>query len=88
MDEDDLLACARYVGLNPVRAGLTARAVDGPWSSVRAHLGDAPDRLLTPAPLAERLAGRAQAVFDLDVEAQARGRLRWASLTAPVPLFG
>jgi putative transposase len=81
MDEDYLLACARYVGLNPVRAGLTARAVDWPWSSVRAQLGGAPDRLLRPAPLAERLAGRAQAFFDLDVEAEARDRLRRASLT-------
>jgi len=81
MDEDYLLACARYIGLNPVRAGLTARAVDWPWCSVRAHLGAAHDALLTPAPLAERLAGRAQGFFDLDVEAEARGRLRRASLT-------
>ena len=31
MDEDYLLTCARYVGLNPVRAGLTERAIDWPW---------------------------------------------------------
>jgi len=29
MDEDYLLTCARYVGLNPVRAGLTARESRG-----------------------------------------------------------
>ena len=28
MDETYLRACARYVGLNPVRAGLVARAID------------------------------------------------------------
>lgn len=80
MDEDYLLACARYIGLNPVRAGLTARAIDWPWSSVRAHLGAA-DPLLTPGPLAERLARRAPCFFDLDVEEEARRRLRRAALT-------
>jgi putative transposase len=38
MDETHLLACARYVELNPVRAGLTERAERWPWSSARAHL--------------------------------------------------
>jgi putative transposase len=38
MDERHLLACGRYVELNPVRAGLVARAEDWPWSSARAHL--------------------------------------------------
>ncbi len=38
MDEDWLLARARYVALSPVRAGLVARAEDWPWSSARAHL--------------------------------------------------
>jgi putative transposase len=54
MDERHLLACARYVELNPVRAGLTARAEDWPWSSARAHLGGAGDGLTDPAPLLER----------------------------------
>jgi len=38
MDEAHLVAAARYVSLNPVRAPLPARARDWPWSSVRAHL--------------------------------------------------
>ena len=38
MDEDHLLAAARYVALNPVRARLASRAQDWRWSSVRAHL--------------------------------------------------
>lgn len=33
-----LAAAARYVELNPVRAGLAARPEDWPWSSARAHL--------------------------------------------------
>ena len=81
MDEDYLLACTRYVGLNPVRAGLTARAIDWPWSSVRAHVEGRADPLLTPGPLAGRI-GAAMAHFhDLDVEDEARRKLRQASTT-------
>ena len=81
MDEDYLRQCARYVGLNPVRAGLTSRAMDWPWSSVRAHVEGLPDRLLTPGPLAERLGGEMAGFFDLDVAAEARQALRRASTT-------
>lgn len=79
MDEDYLRTCTRYVGLNPVRAGLTARAIDWPWSSVRAHVEARPDPLLTPAPLAERLGAAMAGFFDLDVEEDARRKLRRAS---------
>tara|TARA_A100001037_G_scaffold180427_1_gene161770 strand:- start:266 stop:931 length:666 start_codon:yes stop_codon:yes gene_type:complete len=51
MDEPHLLACARYVELNPVRAGLVRRARDWKWSSARAHLKGADDALATVAPL-------------------------------------
>ncbi len=34
-----LLACNRYVELNPVRAGLVAHPVEYPWSSYRAKVG-------------------------------------------------
>jgi putative transposase len=46
MDEQYLLACARYVEMNPVRAKLARRAQDWKWSSARAHLGLAADPLL------------------------------------------
>jgi putative transposase len=39
MDEPHLLAAARYVELNPVRAGKVKRAQDWKWSSAKAHLG-------------------------------------------------
>jgi putative transposase len=54
MDETYLLACARYVELNPVRARLVARARDWRWSSARAHLAGRDDELVTVAPLLER----------------------------------
>jgi putative transposase len=51
MDGAHLLACARYVELNPVRAGLAARAQDWPWSSARAHLAGTDDGLVRMQPL-------------------------------------
>jgi putative transposase len=51
MDEPHLLACARYVELNPVRAKLARRARDWRWSSARAHLGGRDDGLATVRPL-------------------------------------
>ncbi len=51
MDEAYLLACARYVELNPVRAGLARRAGDWKWSSARAHLAGGDDGLMAAEPL-------------------------------------
>ncbi len=54
MDEPHLMACARYVEMNPVRAGLAAAAGDWPWSSARAHLTGRSDALVDVHPLLER----------------------------------
>ena len=54
MDEAHLIAAARYVALNPVRARLVARAQDWPHSSVRAHLQGRDDALVDVRPLLER----------------------------------
>jgi len=51
MDEAYLLACARHVELNPVRARLARRARDWPWSSARAHLAGEDDDLVRVRPL-------------------------------------
>ena len=51
MDEPYLLATARYVELNPVRARLAGRAEEWTWSSARAHLSGRDDRLVQVAPL-------------------------------------
>ena len=58
MDEDHLMAAARHVALNPVRAKLVATPEDWPWSSVRAHLAGRDDGLVEVAPLLERCGGR------------------------------
>ncbi|MBX3480358.1 MAG: transposase [Caulobacter sp.] len=56
MDEAHLMAAVRYVSLNPVRAGLVARAEDWPWSSARAHLSGRDDGVVTVAPMLSRFA--------------------------------
>ena len=51
MDEPYLLAAARYVELNPVRAGLVSDAPDWRFSSARPHLVGRDDPLVRVAPL-------------------------------------
>ena len=56
MDARHLRACARYVEMNPVRAGLAARPQDWPWSSATAHLAGHDDGLVAVRPLLDRAA--------------------------------
>jgi len=51
MDERYLLATARYVELNPVRAKMVRRPEQYQWSSARAHLAGMNDQLMTVEPL-------------------------------------
>ena len=46
-----LLPCMGLMDMEPVRAGLCAEPQAYPWSSHRHHIGQAPDRRLTPHPL-------------------------------------
>lgn len=46
-----LLACCRYIELNPVRAGMVSDPADYEWSSYRHHALGVPDDLVTPHPL-------------------------------------
>ncbi len=50
-EEGYLMACYRYVELNPVRAGMVERPGDYPWSSYRANAQGTHDPLVTPHPL-------------------------------------
>ena len=81
MDEAYLMRCVRYVGLNPVRAGIVSRAVEWPWSSVRAHLGGPASPLLCPAPVAERLGAYAASYFELDCDADVTRCLRSSAVS-------
>lgn len=51
MDEQYLLATARYIEMNPVAANLVPDPGEYPWSSARAHLAGEDDALTQVAPL-------------------------------------
>jgi len=53
MDDAHLLAAARYIELNPVRAGIADDPHSYPWSSAKAHLRGQDDRLVLVRPLLE-----------------------------------
>ncbi len=79
MDENYLLACARYVELNPVRAGLVRRPEQWRWSSAGAHLDGKADGVTALAPLLERVSDwRAFLAGGMDEETLAaiRGNMR------------
>ena len=57
MDGSHLLAAARYVERNPVKAGLVSSAASWPWSSAAAHVSGKPDGIAETAWLTERIAG-------------------------------
>jgi putative transposase len=87
MDDDYFVQASRYVGLNPVRAGLVARATDWPWSSVRAHVAGRDDRLVRTAPLLRLFPNGLGGFFETDVAAEALKKLRRAASTGQ-PLGG
>jgi putative transposase len=80
-----LLQCQRYIGLNPVRAGMVDDPVHYRWSSYRAHGLGQFDPLLTPHPLYSAL-GRTdperlyayRAIFRPDLDADAINDIRLA----------
>lgn len=64
--EGYLLACMRYIELNPVRAAMVAAPGDYAWSSVHANAHGAADPLVTPHPVFRglgRSAGARQAAY-------------------------
>ena len=80
MDEAHLAAATRYVALNPVRARLTERAQDWPWSSVSAHIAGQDDSLVEVAPLLDRY-GDFAAFLGSGEDPQATRALRLAETT-------
>lgn len=81
MDGGHLLAAARYVSLNPVRARLVPRAQDWPWSSVRAHLAGKDDGLVQVAPLCERVKDFAAFLAPRNADEEAFAAIRGAETT-------
>ncbi len=79
LDEEHLMSAARYVALNPVRAGLAARPEDWPHSSVRAHLSRRDDGLVSVRPLLDR-APRFADMIEGEPDAEAFRLLRRSEL--------
>lgn len=80
-----LLACYRYIELNPVRAGLVARPSTYRWSSHRANALGRDDPLLKPHPSHEALGTTEEAklrayrdLFDTHLEPQTVDAIRTA----------
>lgn len=78
MDEAHLVACVRYVSLNPVRARLVGQAQDWPWSSVRAHLAKKDDGLVKVAPVLSRIGDFASLLASRDADMQTFAGIREA----------
>jgi len=75
MDERYLLAAARYVEMNPVRAGLSATAESYPWSSASAHMAGKDDGLVKAGPLLE-IAGDWKEFLGQGVKSEVAERIR------------
>ena len=85
MDETHMVCALRYVALNPVRARLTERAEDWPWSSTRAHLEGRSDAFVDVAPALDRVGDFAAFLGEAFDEAMTYAALRKAeSVGRPV----
>lgn len=80
MDEAHLIAAARYVPMNPVRARLVERPQDWPWSSARAHLTGQDDPLVAARPLLDRIGDFTDFLAE-DEDPAGAARLRTAETT-------
>jgi putative transposase len=68
MDEPHLLAAARDVERNPVRAGLCPTVDAWPWSSARAHLQGEDDELVRVHPMLALIPNWAGYLADQDAD--------------------
>ncbi len=84
MDERHLMAAARYVPMNPVRARLAARADEWPWSSARAHLAGRDDGVATVGPLLDRIPDFAEMLEAAEDEAAVMAIRRSRTTGRPV----
>jgi putative transposase len=75
MAPEHLFSCARYVELNPVRAGLVKRPEDWRHSSARAHLSGRHDVLVEPRALLERF-GDWRAFLSVELAQDSIGEIR------------
>jgi putative transposase len=68
MEESYLLACTRYVELNPLRAGLVKKPEDWRWSSAWPHMKGKDDILVKTKPLLEMVNSPWEKFLAFDVQ--------------------
>ncbi len=68
MDESHLIACTKYIELNPVRAGLVKAPYEWRWSSARSHLEGKDDSLVKTNPLLKIIQKPWETYFSGDVQ--------------------
>ena len=56
MDAAYVIVAARYIALNPIRAGLVDDPLEYPWSSAKAHVRGRDDVFVSVSPLLELVA--------------------------------
>ena len=76
MDQTHLLAAARYIERNPVRAGLVKKSEDWSWSSARHHLGIQNDHLISSDDLLPGLVNDWSVFISSDIDNEKRSRLQ------------
>ena len=67
MDEKYLLACVRYIEMNPVRAGLVTKPEKWSWSSASAHMSGNDDKLVKTAPLLQITGGKWEDFLNVEI---------------------
>jgi putative transposase len=84
MDEEYSVAAARYIELNPVRAGIVAKAEDYAWSSAKAHIDKRPDPIIIACDLSDEIKDWASFLAEGPSESEVRVLREHASTGRPL----
>ncbi len=76
LDQRYLLACTRYVELNPVRAGMVKIPGDWPWSSAGPHIKRKDDVLVRTKPLLKMVKSPWKSFLTVDAQESERALFR------------
>jgi len=84
MDQSYLVAAFRYIELNPVKAGIVAKAEDYPWSSAKAHIKRRPDPIIEDCCLSDKIKDWGSFLAEGVSEAEVRLLQKHASTGRPL----
>jgi putative transposase len=84
MNAEYLIAAARYIELNPVRASIVAKAEDYAWSSAKAHIDKGPDPIIADSFLSNEINDWASFLAEEPSESEVRLLRKHASTGRPL----